>query len=416
MSINGVIINGDSRSTVVTIQNDPRLLDALRAEVKLYKLDDSVDRIALVLFAQQSLSSLNTVKNQLLGDAQNCLASFELDEEARSSQCVLLGEVYKKSGDWRFSVVSSAMPGGIESVLKLYDAKLEWLSAPTKPPVAAPQQGPASSALRSQRGDPVICHKVDYEIFGHESQIVEVELDPGEVVVAEAGAMNYMDSGVEYESKMGDGSNPKPGFLDNLLSVGRRLITGESLMMTHFKNTSSRKRRVAFAAPYPGTIIALDMLALNTTVLCQKDAFLAAALGTEISIAFNKKIGAGFFGGEGFILQKLKGDGLAFIHAGGCVVEKELDNETLYVDTGCLVAFTSGIDYDIKRVKGLKSIFFGGEGLFLVTLSGSGTVWLQSAPFSRFADRVLAHAPSAGGSARGEGSVLGGLGRILDGD
>ncbi|MCG8609845.1 MAG: TIGR00266 family protein [Pseudomonadales bacterium] len=289
--------------------------------------------------------------------------------------------------------------------------------APGVAPAQRPDAGyPITTGLQKQRQSPVICHEVDYEILGYEAQIVEVELDPGETVVAEAGAMNYMENGIHYESKMGDGSNPKSGFLDGLLSVGRRLLTGESIMMTHFTNNASAKKRVAFAAPYPGSIIPLDMNELGNKILCQKDAFLAAALGTEISIAFNRRIGAGFFGGEGFILQSLKGDGLAFIHAGGTVIRKDLNNEKLLVDTGCLVAFTSGIDYDIQMVRGLKSMFFGGEGLFFATLTGTGTVWLQSAPFSRLADRVLQHAPSAGGRSQGEGSILGGVGRLLDGD
>jgi uncharacterized protein (TIGR00266 family) len=260
------------------------------------------------------------------------------------------------------------------------------------------------------------CHEVDYEIIGHDMQMVEVELDPGETVIAEAGAMNYMETGISFESKMGDGSAVEQGFFSKLFGAGKRMITGESLFMTHFTNNGGGKSRVAFAAPFPGSIVAINMAEEGEEILCQKDSFLAAALGTEVSIAFNKRLGTGFFGGEGFILQQLRGDGMAFVHAGGTVIRKELRGETLRVDTGCLVGFTAGINYDIEMVSGLKSMFFGGEGLFLATLSGHGSVWIQSLPFSRLADRVLEHAPQIGGSDQGEGSVLGGLGRILDGD
>lgn len=252
-------------------------------------------------------------------------------------------------------------------------------------------------------------HEVDYQIHGDDMQIVEVELDPGETVVAEAGAMNYMEDGITFEAKMGDGSQPDQGFMGKLFSAGKRALTGESLFMTHFTNSGRGKKRVAFAAPYPGKIIPLDLSQIGGQLTCQKDAFLCAALGTKISIAFQKKLGAGLFGGEGFILQKLEGDGKAFIHAGGTVIKKTLSGETLRVDTGCLVAFTDGISYDIQRAGNLKSMFFGGEGLFLATLSGHGTVLLQSLPFSRLADRILANAPSGGGKRTGEGSVLGGL-------
>ena len=257
-------------------------------------------------------------------------------------------------------------------------------------------------------------HEVDYEIIGHDMQIVEVELDPGETVIAEAGAMNWMEDGISFEAKMGDGSEAQGGFFGKLLGAGKRAISGESIFMTHFTNEGSGKKHVAFAAPYPGHVLPIDLATLQAgELLCQKDAFLCAALGTKIGIAFNKRLGAGFFGGEGFILQRLQGDGMAFVHAGGAVVKKELHGETLRVDTGCLVAFTQGIDYDIERAGSLKSMFFGGEGLFLATLQGTGTVYLQSLPFSRLADRILAQAPKAGGNQKGEGSVLGGL---FDGD
>ena len=236
-------------------------------------------------------------------------------------------------------------------------------------------------------------HEVDYEIFGNDMQVVEVELDSGETIIAEAGAMNWMEDDITFEAKMGDGSNQSEGLMGKLLSAGKRVITGESLFITHFTNAGSDKRRVAFAAPYPGHIIPVDLSQIGGELTCQKDAFLCAALGTELSIAFSRKLGAGFFGGEGFILQTLRGDGMAFVHAGGSVIKKELINETLRVDTGCLVAFSPGIDYDIEMTKGLKSMFFGGEGLFLATLSGTGTVYLQSLPFSRLADRIIEQIP-----------------------
>jgi uncharacterized protein (TIGR00266 family) len=239
-------------------------------------------------------------------------------------------------------------------------------------------------------------HEVDYEIFGNDMQVVEIELDLGETIVAEAGAMNWMEADIVYEAKMGDGSSGDGGLMGKLLSAGKRAISGESLFLTHFTNTGSHKRRVAFAAPYPGHIIPIDLAYIGGELLCQKDAFLCAALGTELGIAFSRRLGAGFFGGEGFILQRLRGDGMAFVHAGGSVIKKELVNETLRVDTGCLVALSSGIDYDIEMVKGLKSMFFGGEGLFLATLSGTGTVYLQSLPFSKLADRIIEQVPTSG--------------------
>jgi len=259
------------------------------------------------------------------------------------------------------------------------------------------------------------CHEVDYSIMGDDMQIVEIELDPGETVIAEAGAMNYMDDGITFEARMGDGSIPDEGLLGKLVGAGKRALTGESVFLTHFTNSGHGKKRVAFAAPYPGKIFPVDMSKLRGQLLCQKDAFLCAALGTEVGIAFAKRLSTGFFGGEGFILQRLRGDGMAFVHAGGTVIVKKLKNELIRVDTGCIVAFTSGIDYDIQRAGGLKSMFFAGEGFFLATLSGTGTVVLQSLPFSRMADRILAHAPSAGGRRRGEGSILGGLGDLIDG-
>ncbi len=260
------------------------------------------------------------------------------------------------------------------------------------------------------------CHEVDYKLIGDDMQIVEVELDPGETVIAEAGAMNYMEDGISFEARMGDGSNPGTGVLGKLMSAGKRALTGESIFMTHFTNQGTGKKVVAFAAPYPGKILAIDMAKIKGELICQKDAFLCAAFGTEVGIAFNRRLGAGFFGGEGFILQRLRGDGMAFIHVGGTVVKKTLNNETLRVDTGCIAAFTAGIHYDIQAAGGLKSMFFGGEGFFLATLSGTGIVLLQSLPFSRMADRILQNAPAAGGSRKGEGSLLGALGGLIDGD
>jgi uncharacterized protein (TIGR00266 family) len=259
-------------------------------------------------------------------------------------------------------------------------------------------------------------HEVDYEIFGDDMQIVEIELDHGETVIAEAGAMNYMEEGITFEARMGDGSTANEGVLGKLLNVGKRVLTGESVFMTHFTNSGSGKKRVSFAAPYPGKIIAVDLAKNGGELICQKDAFLCAALGTRVDIAFHRRLGTGLFGGEGFILQRLLGDGKVFVHAGGTVVEKVLRGETLRVDTGCIVAFSPQIDYDIQRAGGLKSMLFAGEGLFLATLRGQGRVLLQSLPFSRLADRILQNAPRAGGKRKGEGSILGGIGDLLDGD
>jgi uncharacterized protein (TIGR00266 family) len=258
-------------------------------------------------------------------------------------------------------------------------------------------------------------HSLDYEIHGDDLQFVEIGLDPGETVVAEAGAMMFMEDGVEMATRMGDGSAPGAGMLDALFSVGKRMLTGESLFMTHF-TAGGRRAKVAFGAPCPGKIVAVDLAAIGGTFLCQKQSFLCAALGTSMSIAFTRRFGAGLFGGEGFILQKLEGDGLACVHAGGTVIRRDLKTgERLLVDTGCIVGFEDRVDYDIQMVKGVGSMLFGGEGLFLATLQGPGSVWLQSLPFSRLADRVLASAPRHGGSASEEGSLLGGLGRIIGG-
>ncbi|RNC85767.1 MAG: TIGR00266 family protein [Balneola sp.] len=236
-------------------------------------------------------------------------------------------------------------------------------------------------------------HEIDYTIHGNDMQVISIELDPQETVIAEAGTMNWMDRGINFEAKLGDGSQPDKGIFGKLLDVGKRALTGESIFLTHFTNVGSGKKEVSFAAPYPGTIIPLNLKTIGGEILCQKDAFLCAAKGTEISIAFNKRLGSGFFGGEGFILQKLRGDGLAFLHAGGTVIERELNNESLLIDTGCIVAFSPELEYNIERSGNMKSMFFGGEGLFLATLQGTGKVYLQSLPFSRLADRIIQQIP-----------------------
>lgn len=260
-------------------------------------------------------------------------------------------------------------------------------------------------------------HEIDYQIFGEEMQFVEIELDPHEVVLAEAGSFMYMNSEIRMETIFGDGSQKETGFFGKLLSAGKRVLTGESLFMTAFMNTGSEKKKVSFASPYPGRIIPLDLTQHNNKIICQKDSFLCAAKGVAIGIEFQKKLGTGFFGGEGFIMQKLEGDGMAFVHAGGTIVKKTLNSgEKLKVDTGCIVAFESSIHYDIEFVGGIKNTLFGGEGLFFATLQGPGHVWIQSLPFSRLANRVIQSAPRAGGSRKGEGSMLGGLGDLLDGD
>ena len=252
-------------------------------------------------------------------------------------------------------------------------------------------------------------HVIDYQIKGESIQIVEVELDPLETVIAEAGAMLFMEEGILFETKMGDGSNPNAGLFDKLLSAGSRLLTGESLFMTHFTNRGNRKAKVGFSAPYPGTVIPIDLAkSPGQELVVQKDGFLCAAFGTKLSIVFNRKIGAGLVGGEGFILQKLQGDGLAFVHAGGTVIERTLNNETLRVDTGCVVAFESQIDFDVESTGSLKSMVFGGEGIFLATLRGTGKVWLQSMPIRKL---IQALAPY-GGNSRKEGSSL--LGNLFE--
>jgi uncharacterized protein (TIGR00266 family) len=260
-------------------------------------------------------------------------------------------------------------------------------------------------------------HEIDYKIYGDDMQFVEIELDPMEAAIAEAGAMMFMDDGIEMETIFGDGSQQNTGILGSLMGAGKRLLTGESLFMTAFQNRVADKRRVAFGAPYPGKIIPVHLASIGGELIAQKDSFLCAAKGVSVGIAFNRKIGTGLFGGEGFIMQRLQGDGWTFIHAGGTIYERELaPGEVIRVDTGCIVAFQPSVCFDIQYVGKIKSALFGGEGLFFATLRGPGHIWLQSLPFSRMADRIVAAAPQTGRGGREEGSVLGGLGRLLDGD
>ena len=260
-------------------------------------------------------------------------------------------------------------------------------------------------------------HEIDYKIFGDDLQCVEVELDPQETVIAEAGSMMMMDASIEMNTILGDGSKTDEGIFKKVFAAGKRVLTGESLFMTTYTQMGLNKAKVTFAAPYPGKIIPLDLNVYRGKIICQKEAFLCAAKGVSVGIEFQRKLGVGFFGGEGFIMQKLEGNGLAFLHAGGTIVKKILKHgEVLNVDTGCLVALTSSVNYDIKLQKGIKNSLFGGEGLFIATLSGPGEVWIQSMPFSRLADRIYANMPKQGGKRTGEGSILGGLGDLLDGD
>jgi uncharacterized protein (TIGR00266 family) len=259
---------------------------------------------------------------------------------------------------------------------------------------------------------------IDYHIYGDDMQFVELELDPNESVVGEAGEMMYMEDGIDMDTVFGDGAGDGGGgLMGKLLGAGKRLLTGESLFMTVYTNKAGGKKKLAFAAPYPGKILPVDLSQVGGTFICQKDAFLCAARGVSIGIAFQRRLGAGFFGGEGFIMQKLEGDGMAFLHAGGTLMQRELaPGEVLRVDTGCLVAMQASVDYDIQYVGKIKTALFGGEGLFFATLRGPGRIVLQSLPFSRLANRIYAAAPQTGGGGREEGSVLGGLGRLLDGD
>ncbi|QIH38766.1 TIGR00266 family protein [Flavobacterium sp. Sr18] len=260
-------------------------------------------------------------------------------------------------------------------------------------------------------------HEIDYHIYGEEMQYVEIELDPQEIVIAEAGSFMMMDNNIQMETIFGDGSEQENGLFGKLLSAGKRVLTGESLFMTAFINQNNTKSKVSFASPYPGKIIPIDLTQFGGKFICQKDSFLCAAKGVSVGIEFSKKLGRGLFGGEGFIMQKIEGDGLAFVHTGGTLAKKELAaGEILKVDTGCIVGFTKDVDYDIEFIGGIKNSIFGGEGLFYAALRGPGTVYVQSLPFSRLADRIIASAPRAGGNSRDEGSLLGGLGSLLDGD
>ena len=261
-------------------------------------------------------------------------------------------------------------------------------------------------------------HEIEYQIFGEEMQYVEIELDPQEIVVAEAGSFMMMDNGIKMETIFGDGSDQQQsGLFGKLLSAGKRVLTGESLFMTAYLNQNSNKSKVSFASPYPGKILPIDLKQFQGKFVCQKDSFLCAAKGVSVGIEFSKKLGSGLFGGEGFIMQKLEGAGMAFVHSGGTLAKRELSSgEVLKVDTGCIVGFTKDVDYDIEFIGGIKNTIFGGEGMFYATLRGPGTVYIQSLPFSRLADRIIASAPRNGGSSREEGSLLGGIGRMLDGD
>src|SRR5215813_4943036 len=271
--------------------------------------------------------------------------------------------------------------------------------------------------ITKEEGLMPLMHEVDYKIFGDDMQFVEVELDPGEAAIAEAGGMFYMEDGISMETVFGDGSAAQRSFVDALIGAGKRLLVGESLFMTIFMNTAQGKKRVSFAAPYPGKIVPIRLADVGGELIAQKDSFLAAAKGVSIGIAFQKRIGVGFFGGEGFIMERLDGDGWAFVHAGGMLIERTLaPGELLRVDTGCLVALQPSVDYDIEYIGRVKSALFGGEGLFFATLRGPGRVWLQSLPFSRMGRRIVAAAPHTGRGGREEGSVLGTLGDILSGD
>jgi uncharacterized protein (TIGR00266 family) len=317
-------------------------------------------------------------------------------------------------------VVTSLRTGTIEGSTLMFTAGMSnWTPLKDVPALS----GFLSSNRAATSPPPPIvpgrrAHEIDFKIVGSEMQFVEVELDPGESAVAEAGSMMYMTDGIQMETVFGDGSQQqRSGVMGALLGAGKRLITGESLFMTVFTNQGNGKRQVAFAAPYPGKILAMDLKQLGGQLICQKDSFLCAARGVSVGIAFQRKIGVGLFGGEGFIMQKLEGDGLTFMHAGGTVHPVDLSaGQVLRVDTGCLVALQPSVQYDIQYVGKIKTALFGGEGLFYAALTGPGRVWLQSLPFSRMADRIYKAAPAAGGSRQGEGSILGGLGGLLDGD
>lgn len=324
----------------------------------------------------------------------------------------------QQQGPFPQSHIQQLLAGGVytQDTLVWREGFQNWLPISQVPelnqaPGVSPQPLPSSSGIQA--------HEIDFEIFGTEMQFVEVELDPNESAVAEAGSMMYMSDFIHMETIFGDGSHASEtgSFLDKMLGAGKRLITGESLFTTVFTFKGQGKGKVAFAAPYPGKIIPLDLKDYSGKLICQKEAFLCAAKGVAIGVEFQKKIGTALFGGEGFIMQKLEGDGLVFVHAGGTIVQKELQaGESMKVDTGCLVALTQTVDFDIEFVGGIKSAIFGGEGFFFATVRGPGHVWLQSLPFSRLAGRIHQAAPqnNAGFSTKGEGSVLGGLGNLFE--
>jgi uncharacterized protein (TIGR00266 family) len=321
----------------------------------------------------------------------------------------------------RDDVITNIRSGTIDGNTLVFTAGMStWTPLRTVPELASYLSGGAAAGAAAP--PPIVpgrqAHEIDFKILGNEMQFVEVELDPGESAIAEAGSLMYMTPGIQMETIFGDGSQQqRSGVMGALLGAGKRLITGESLFMTVFTNQAGVKQQVSFAAPYPGKILAMDLKQLGGQLICQKDSFLCAARGVSIGIAFQRKIGVGLFGGEGFIMQRLEGDGLCFVHAGGTVHAVDLrGGDTLRVDTGCLVALQPSVDYDIQFVGKIKTALFGGEGLFFATLTGPGRVWLQSLPFSRMADRIYKAAPGAFGSRREEGSILGGIGDLLDGD
>ena len=317
-------------------------------------------------------------------------------------------------------VITNLRNGTIDGNTLVFTAGMKnWTPLTDVPELAAFLAG--GTATRLAAVPPPIAgrsaHEIDFRVLGSEMQFVEVELDPGESAVAEAGSMMYMTPGIQMETIFGDGSGQKSGVMGALLGAGKRLITGESLFMTVFTNGGAGKQQVAFAAPYPGKILAMDLKQLGGELICQKDSFLCAAKGVSIGIAFQRRIGVGLFGGEGFIMQRLQGDGLSFVHAGGTLHPVDLAaGQTLRVDTGCLVALQPSVGYDIQFVGKIKTALFGGEGLFFATLTGPGRAWLQSLPLSRMADRIYKAAPAARGGRREEGSILGGIGGLLDGD
>lgn len=325
----------------------------------------------------------------------------------------------QQQGPWSTAEVQDAIRGGRygRDAYVFSEGMANWVPITSQPELAS-AFGPSVSAPPPPPPGRSAAHEIDYELFGEEMQYVEITLDPGEACVAEAGAFLYMEPGIEMATIFGDGSGQEgSGLMGKLLTAGKRVLTGESLFMTVFQNQGTSKRRVAFGAPYPGKIVPVHLAEIGGEIWVEKDSFLCAAKGVSVGIAFNKKIGVGLFGGEGFIMQRLQGDGWAFLHAGGTIIERQLaPGELLRVDTGCIVGFQPSVQFDIQYVGKIKTALFGGEGLFFAALRGPGRVWLQSLPFSRLANRIYAAAPQTGGRSRGEGSILGGLGGLLDGD